>query len=639
MFITKDMMTKKWARDCITKHRHPKGWVDVEFDDGVVEMPIQALLIHIPCFELCVTLKMPLLKKYIFTLTGPYNAKVFSNAFTKIYADFVLREDLSKKDIQQFKQAIYEEIVFLNDFGNFELAEHHCGMSLVELAHIATDEQVSKIINVDLKSATSSAQVEKILSHANAELTQLIGTRGALKDNILQVYQEAEALNYAQMSQVLIAFGPRSEINDKVYDRPVYGSSLSGMRDIVDAAIEHLGARKAVYYNHEAIKKSQYFGRKEHLIACSIENLYSGDCGSTVFIPFTLKSFMIKNCMGKYIYDNNRLVLLTANNFERYVDKTVLMRSAITCRHTDGVCETCMGILSRNLTPGINIGINSATNVVERISQMILKTKHIGQTKSKLYQIPKIADEFFERGSSGICLKKRYRDTRDEWYIGVCYEHLRGSVSDLHSLNKDDTLAIPEERLSDITAIYVKDSDGNNDLVSMEVDGQTPYLTADFMYYMKDHYNELIQDENVVWVPMRDCKYTPIFRTTISTDSMMGFVNTVVKVLESGKLARYKDAGAALQDFAELCYDKVSTHISHLEVILKAHLVSSKHDWSIPIVTDPKNVKFSKTVRIIQNRSVSMEMALQGHKKYFSSARTYTTLHEQGPFDVYLDIA
>ena len=165
---------------------------------------------------------------------------VFSNSFTRIYADFILRENLTKKDIQQFKQAIYEEIVFLNDFGNFELAEHHCGMSLVELAHIVTDERVSKIINVDLESAASSAQVEKILNNANAELTKLISTRGALKDNILQVYQEAEALNYAQISQVLIAFGPRSEINDKVYGRPVYGSSLSGMRDIIDEVRNNL---------------------------------------------------------------------------------------------------------------------------------------------------------------------------------------------------------------------------------------------------------------------------------------------------------------------------------------------------------------------------------------------------------------
>lgn len=639
MLITKEMMTKKWARECITKHRHPRGWVDVEFDDGIEEMPIQALLVHIPCFELCNTLKMPLLKKYIFTMTGPYNAKVFSNSFTRIYADFILRENLTKKDIQQFKQAIYEEIVFLNDFGNFELAEHHCGMSLVELAHIVTDERVSKIINVDLESATSSAQVEKILNNANAELTKLISTRGALKDNILQVYQEAEALNYAQISQVLIAFGPRSEINDKVYGRPVYGSSLSGMRDIIDAVIEHNAARKAVYYNHEAIRKSQYFGRKQHLLACSIANLYSGDCGSQVFLPFTLKSFMIKNCMGKFIYDNGKLVLLTANNFEQYIDKTVLMRSPITCRHTDGVCETCMGVLSRNLTPGMNIGINSATNVVERISQMILKTKHIGQTKSKLYLIPKIADEFFERGSSGIYLKKPYRDAKNQWYIGIWYEHLRGSVSDLHSLNRDDGLTIPEERLSDIGAIYVRDSNGNNELISLDVDGQTPFLTAEFMYYMKDHYSELIQDEHVVWVPMLDCKNTPIFRTTINTDSMMGFVNTVVKVLESGKLARYKDASAALQDFAELCYDKVSTHLSHLEVILKAHLVTDKYDLGIPVVTDVKNVRFSKTVRIIQGRTMSMEMGLQGHRKYFSNARTYTTLHEQGPFDVYFDIS
>ena len=72
--------------------------------------------------------------------------------------------------------------------------------------------------------------------------------------------------------------------------------------------------------------------------------------------------------------------------------------------------------------------------------------------------------------------------------------------------------------------------------------------------------------------------------------------------------------------------------------MLKAHLVTNKNNWSIPIVEDPTNVTFSKTVKIISNRTISGALSLQGHRKFFANSKTYTTPHESGPFDNYYDL-
>ena len=139
-------------------------------------------------------------------------------------------------------------------------------------------------------------------------------------------------------------------------------------------------------------------------------------------------------------------------------------------------------------------------------------------------------------------------------------------------------------------------------------------------------------------IPMKGCKHLPIFRSTIANDSMMGFVNHVTKFLENGILTKYKDYGAALQAFSSLIYDKVSVNIVKLEILLKAHLITGQGNFSIPVVEDPHNVTFVKTVNGVQNRTLSGMLALQGLKKQLASPYIYTQVRDTGPFDKFFGI-
>ena len=86
------------------------------------------------------------------------------------------------------------------------------------------------------------------------------------------------------------------------------------------------------------------------------EKIYEGDCGTQVTLPFEITAANCKKCIGKNIVDDNGNIFpLTRNNINDYIDKTVNMRSAITCRHTNGVCEVCAGLIHRNLGPGMKI--------------------------------------------------------------------------------------------------------------------------------------------------------------------------------------------------------------------------------------------------------------------------------------------
>lgn len=628
-------MTRKFASYVINNIRHPRGYATVEFCDGYKNLPIQLVLLHLPYWEIYRKFGIPVESKHIAHKVGPITKKSYTKIMTTVYLEIFPK--LEHHDVRSLIFALWEATNYIDDFGSNELNEYHCGISLVELAKLIAQPEVNDIINCDLDETKGTTYIEKTLGDASSKLMKLLGTRGALENNVLLEYQEAGLLNANQIPQVLIAFGLRTEINDKVISLPVKGSSLSGMRNIEELGVEHQGARKAAYYAHSAIQTSQYYNRKEHLIACSIEQLYPGDCESTVTLNFPITAANHLNCVGKNILDSSgKIVSLRETNIKDYIGSTVKMFTAITCRHTDGICEKCFGLLYKNVSKGMNVGIMAASLFVAQVTQLILSTKHFIKTNSQVYFIPSPANQILERSINGIYFRKELLLREKEWSVGLYFKDIRGSMTDLHHMSEE--LPVPEERYSEIVTLFLKNEDGIVNQYDLVVDGQSPFLTMEFLLYMKDRYDDLQIDDLVMWIPMNKFKNYPIFRTTIENDSMMGFVKSASKFVENGKLSKFKDASAALEAFSNLIYDKVSVNIAYLEILLKAHLITDKWNYSIPIVSDPANVRFGKTVEVIQNRTVSNELALQGLKKYLSSPTTYTIPHDSSPFDPFFGL-
>lgn len=634
MVIRQEDMSHEFMLKIIHKHRFPRGMVTVDFADKQVDLLIQQVLLHLPVWEVYRHFNIPVESRHVFHEVGPVSKKSFIRMFNRVYLEIFYRTK-TQDDIQKLKKELWYAANYYDDFGTNELNEYHCGTSLIDLSKLVAQEEVKKIIDVDLDETKGTVYIEKTLNNATEDLIKLIGTKGALKENVLLEFQQTGIINRNQLPQVFIAFGLRTEINDKVIKKPVKGSSLTGMRDICELGIEQQAARKTVYYSHTAIQTSQYWGRKQQLIASSIKRIYPGFCGTTVTVDFPITSANANNCIGKNINVNGQMVTLLPENIEQYIDTTVQMYSPGTCKHTDGCCEICYGLLHKNLPVGTNIGIDSASQTVAQVSQMILSTKHFIKTKSQVYIIPSPANKFIERGTNGIYFKQNLYKDKD-WSVGFYFKDVRGSITDLHHMTED--LTMPEERYSEIAIMYIKDPNGNILPLELSVEGQAPYFTLQFLLYMKSVYDNIVSEESMFWIPMKGCKHIPIFRTTIANDSMMGFVNHVTKFLENGILTKYKDYGAALQAFSSLIYDKVSVNIVKLEILLKAHLITGQGNFSIPVVEDPHNVTFVKTVNGVQNRTLSGMLALQGLKKQLASPYIYTQVRDTGPFDSFFGI-
>jgi hypothetical protein len=643
-------MSYAFAKEIISKHRHPQGWVDVEFADGVSEHLIQQVLVNLPIWEIYRSMGMPVLKRHM------HEFKVFSKSvcqsiLSEVYGDIYL--DLDERGLDEFTWRLWHCINYLDDFGTMELAEHHCGISIVDLVEIVQDPVIKPIISVDLDNKYGTNVIEQTISDAKEKLCKALGTRGLLKNEALLHWQQADILNANQLQQVLIALGLRTEVNDKVIPRPVKGSVVSGMQNIVDLAIESQAGRKAAIMNHKAIQTSQYWGRKMHLITAELLRAYMPDCGAHKTIRRTIRASFAKNYVGKFIIlDDGSIIPLTSRNIKSFIDHEVNMITPGGCRHTDGVCMVCGGLLLRNLSVrgiseeypkflqgfefknsnGINIGINSASEVVSQVSQMILSTKHLIKTLSQLYVIPTQATDFLVRKEDGIHLTPEFKNVKEPWSVGILFDDFYGTQSDLLELTED--AALPEDRFSSISSILVKDPSGIMSEFPLIVDGQKPFLTMEFLLYMKEKYIDLVVDENVLWIPMQDIPTIPIFRAAIVNDSTYAYVLSVIKFLESNGLSKYKSFGQALDHFCDLVWSKVpKTNILHLEMILKAHMITDKDRWDIPIVEDLDHVIFGNTPDIIHNRTYSGQFSYEEHKKRFADPTMYTVSRVVGAFD------
>ena len=159
-----------------------------------------------------------------------------------------------------------------------------------------------------------------------------------------------------------------------------------------------------------------------------------------------------------------------------------------------------------------------------------------------------------------------------------------------------------------------------------------PSLSSDMLLFIRDFYDRVHLDNGIVWIPLAGTERMPLFITPIVNDSMLQYVDNVKKFF-TGKIDSYTSCSDALADLADLVYSKVSTHIVHLETVLRAFMVSGNGDYNIPAVTDPDHVEFASLKDVLDNRHVSVRLAYEHLLQYVKDPRTYVMPRQKSEFD------
>lgn len=102
--------------------------------------------------------------------------------------------------------------------------------------------------------------------------------------------------------------------------------------------------------------------------------LTAEDCGTKEYLDITLTKELSTKFIGRYILDNGKLIVLTKDNINNYIDKKVKLRSLMYCKQKDGYCHICAGEFFKNLGQDV-IGV-LALELTSTFTKLSLKKMH-----------------------------------------------------------------------------------------------------------------------------------------------------------------------------------------------------------------------------------------------------------------------
>lgn len=620
---------KNFLQSLIPEAENIKGLVTLELADGKLEVSKRQAFLNLFWWPILTEFGIAIRKDH-FIKRKPLNKDVLISEWNRYYNEIM---DMDYHNAKRLKMVIWNVLQDLYVFTSDNLLPYVASIDIEDMAEIMEDPAMKEILDTKwgIKPEMGTDVIEKYIDSQNKRIMTLLGTPGGLKRETLLPYQQIRQLNKFQVPQTIYAFGVRTDVSDNIIGLPVVGSALDGLRNIQEFAVETLSAKKSAFYNHVAVADSQYFGRKQHLLASSIQYLYTRDCESNVLIDFNVTENNYQNLVGKLIYKDHKPLTLTYDNIGSFVGETIMMRSPMTCKYRKGVCEVCGGRIYNNINRKLNIGILSAVHVIEPTTQKILSAKHLIKTLSLIYEVPmQSAKILFRSSTNEIRWKPMFYDRLKKLHMGVPLKYF-GTIHDVTLLRTDK--AVKEERFSEIKHFILRDDKGKTATYPLENNKQIPFFSTEMLFHIRDHYNELEMDEQMMWIPLDGTEKFPIFRTIVVNDNMLQFVSQVSNFL-SDPIKTYTSCSAALQDFSNIIHSKVVANIVHLETLLKAYLITSSSDYRIPRIEDPNNVLFQTTASIMNNRHVGTKLAYQGLNQYMSQPSTYLIQHQSSPFDL-----
>ena len=619
----------------IRQHRDRIDPIDVEFADGtVLNLPFRRTLFHIFFWNMLHKNNIPILPKHILNIREVCNIPNIAEMQTLIYQDF-LEHGISHENVVQ---TLWESINYMDHFIGLELAEYQESVNMYDLAEIALSDKVLAVRDKDIDISKGVQYAEAHLNYVEKELMRLLTTPGELSNDSMYVIAKTGILNAGQLRQLLGNIGCKTDVNDTIIQYFIKPSFVEGMTSIEEYVTEANAARKAAFNTHDAIEKSQYFGRKQHLITLTHEHVYPGDCGNTSLVRFNVTERNHRSIEGKTLVIDGLVFPVRHKDSHRFIGKTVFMRSVIDCKASPtGACEACRGLLTMNISTALNAGMISSICTIDPVTQGILSSKHHAKTDSIEYMLSENA-ELFIRSDNNLLYFKPDVKQLGNWHMSIPLKNMR-SLQDI--LHIDNIAQINERKFSDLDHVLITDSDGTEYLLDLDDNDVKPYLTKRALLYMKDVYDHIEADDQYIKIPMKtysSFKEFPFFKTTIMSDSLMAYVDTVRSFLET-KSSSYTSVSELLQDFSDMVNTKVTgINILHLETILKNYLVTNEFNWDVAVVQDNEVVHFGRMDDIISSRTIGGELAFESHNRYFQSPQTYLTTKSHSPFDTILGL-
>ena len=481
--------------------------------------------------------------------------------------------------------------------------------------------------------------------------------RTRLTTNPLAAEYRSRLLKQTQVHQNIGPRGSPTDMNSRIFAKPITRGYVEGIRDIYGSAVETRSAARSSYYAAESLRMSEYFSRKFQFVSQNVQRIHQDtDCGSQVYLVWEVRDdkkdetgaikrhsdLVLLNGKHYLNEETGRLETITPN-MHHLLGKKLKLRSTLHCSHPDpaGVCSTCFGDLAFNVPPDANIGQWCATNMAEQATQALLSAKHLDSSSAleKIIIAPK-HQKFIVGGpdNSSYCLNKE----TENWDVNIILK--KSQVESLHDiLSVEDVEEHPPEHYSELNVLNLKYFDGiisDEEAVDVGIPGsRDASLSHEMLNYIRENKmvtlpNDRYQIDLINW-NWDD----PVLVMPAKHFNNSDHVDTVARMLESRvaemhKRSKVESADTMIVGLFDYVNWKLSVNLACLEVILYATTVVSveNNDYSLPKTwTQSQPSVLSMTMN---GRSLSVLMAFEKQYEALQSAGSFIhTNRFDHPFD------
>jgi hypothetical protein len=462
-----------------------------------------------------------------------------------------------------------------------------------------------------------------------------------------------------KVDQVKQCFGPRgyvTDINSDIFEEPILKGYVEGIWDLYGSMIESRSGTKALAYNKELLRNTEYFNRKTQLIAQYVRGLAQGDCGTPHYQDVPVIKVLLKQMAGKYYLNEatGKLDWIRGNE-EHLIGKTIKMRGVMTCIHPGVgiICSTCYGRLSYSVPRETNIGQVSAVQVGDKITSNVLSTKHTDVTsRVDRLQLSKVEGDYLRYGKQEEALYLR-QELKDRNVRLVIDRNEASNLADILMLK--DLSGYPVTNATELSQVHiqVETAEGTvSDILTVSLYNRKSSLTVEALEFLRKNKWEYDSRGNIV-MQLNDFDITkPILilpnkhvnmyevmkriRSFLHSGSDDGAKSKLDPLEYSGKiyLKNFKDPTTGLLVFANMLNEKLKINIVHCEILVYAMMVRSAVNRDYRLPKPGISGVYEKYNRLMLNRSLSGAMAFEKQHEPFNNPACYMTLdRDDHPYD------
>lgn len=453
--------------------------------------------------------------------------------------------------------------------------------------------------------------------------------------------------NPNQIKQMLGPRGFVTEINSQLFKIPVTSSFVLGMSDIYELTVESRAGAKALYVATIAVEVNEYFAREWQLVTSKVDLLEDGDCGSTDYVNWKVRSAEeaggksdLINMAGKWYLNEETNQLENIKETDTHLEgKTIKMRSAHKCKlkRSSSVCEVCFGDLSYGVFAHTNLGNFTSTTTSGNVTQNMLSTKHLSSSaKGGSVKVSNIGKQFYtiKNGNNYHFRSSVNLQGRSKYSIIINQDEAPGISGLNNTINPNK---INPGRISTIKSFItmVEDSTGKLDLHEIEVKSSNQYgvFSKEFIAYVIKYGSNLdIYDRIIVDMSNWDKKWPVLYTPEMEFNflELSKSIKSMFKYMEEPE-----DLDAMLQKLFDLTNSKLNINIALLEVIVYAFSAEDPENGNYRLGRRGDNVKACKIEDNIINRSLG---SAYGWEKVYNTIINPKSFYNKVPINDTMDV-